>query len=123
MLLLLIPINLSGDSLSLLEPVILFSSFTAVVDLFSFFEFLLLRSDLRSSSSIPPLLLQVKGDGRAPLPPPAVRPPVIIPATMLHGGSGRHGVKTGNIVRRDAHQVRISVVLVKPRLNAPRFFS
>ena len=54
-LLLLIPINLSGDSLSLLEPVILFSSFTAGV-LFSFFEFLLLRSDLRSSSSILPLL-------------------------------------------------------------------
>merc|ERR1719376_1299902 len=49
-LLLLIPINLSGDSLSLLEPVILFSSFTAGV-LFSFFEFLLLRPDLRSPSS------------------------------------------------------------------------
>ena len=37
------------------------------------------------------------------------------PATMRHGGSGRHGVKTWNVVRRDAHQVRISV-LVKPSL-------
>jgi len=63
------------------------------------------------------------GERRAPLPPPAVRPPVIAPATMRHGRSGRHRIETRNIIRCDAHQVRLVRVLVKPSLNASCFFS